>query len=169
MKDSCPFASKLLGKYFDGEATSEEKDRIEAHLHGCPSCRRDLHAMGRLRAAVEAPVEEALQKEEFQWVWQKIERKIRLEERPTWQERVRGWLEAFRLPQKRVLLPAAAAVVLLLIAGQVLFPKTPSYPGRSVVEYVESQTGTVMVYQPEKADFTLIWLFEDPEEETTPT
>ena len=61
----------------------------------------------------------------------------------------------------------ATAIVLALVASPLLFKKTPSYSDRSVVEYVESQTYNVMVYEAEKAKVTVIWLFEEMEGEST--
>jgi anti-sigma-K factor RskA len=116
---------------------------------------------------VKAPVEEAVQKEDFQWVWQKIERGIRLEERPTFWETLRSWLQIPPLFQRKVWIPAvAAAAIILVITIPLLFKKTPSYPSPSVVEYVESQTHNVMVYESENTKVTVIWLFEEPEKET---
>jgi hypothetical protein len=63
----------------------------------------------------------------------------------------------------------ATLVVLLFITAQIFFKKIPSYSGASVVEYVESETNNVMVYDLEKAKVTVIWLFEEPEEEVSPS
>jgi hypothetical protein len=60
----------------------------------------------------------------------------------------------------------ATIMVLFFITTQIYFKKTPSYSGASVVEYVESETNNVMVYDLEKAKVTVIWLFEEPEEES---
>jgi hypothetical protein len=62
--------------------------------------------------------------------------------------------------------PAAAAIViLLLIITPYFYTKTPSSSDPSVVEYVESQTHNVMVYESEKGDVTVIWLLEGPGKE----
>jgi len=165
MKDSCAALSKLLEKYFDQEVTDEERSFVEAHLLDCHSCQDLLRSMEKLRDLVKAPVEEAIQKEDFQWTWQKIERGIRLEEKPAFWENLQSWLQTFPLFQRKFWVPAvAAAVILLAITAPLLFKKTPSYPSPSVVEYVESQTHNVMVYELEKAKVTVIWLFEGLEE-----
>jgi anti-sigma factor RsiW len=167
MKESCSDISRLLEKYFDQEVTEEERSLVEAHLSDCHACQDLLRSMEKLRGLVKAPVEEALQKEDFQWMWQKIERGIRLEEKPTFWESVGSWLSTIPLFQKKVWVPAvAAALILLAITVPLLFKKTPSYPSLSVVEYVESQTYNVMVYELEKGKVTVIWLFEEPEKET---
>jgi hypothetical protein len=164
MKDSCSSILKLLEKYFDQEVTDKEKVLVEGHLHGCPACRNVLRSMEELRRLIKVPVEEAVQIEEFPWVWQKIEREIRRPQaRLTWWQSLRSWLDVSPLFKRRVWIPAVATVVVLLfITGQIIFRKTPSYPDASVVEYVESETDNVMVYQLEKQKVTVIWVFEEP-------
>ena len=164
MKDSCSSISKLLEKYFDQEVTEKERQLVQGHLHSCPACRDTLTSMEELRTLLKAPVEEAAQIEEFPWVWQKIEREIRSpKERLTWWQSLRSWLDVSPLFKKRVWIPAVATVVVLLfITAQIIFEKTPSYADASVVEYVESQTDNVMVYNLEKAKVTVIWVFDEP-------
>jgi len=167
MKGSCSAVSKLLEKYFDQEVTDEERSLVEAHLLDCHACQDVLRSVEKLRNLVRAPVEEAVQKEDFQWVWQKIERGIRLKERPTFWETLQSWLQIPPLFQRKVWIPAVATItIILLITIPLLFKKTPSYPSLSVVEYVESQTHNVMVYESENTKVTVIWLFEEPEKET---
>ena len=170
MKNSCSSISKLLEKYFDREVTEKERVLVEGHLQDCLACRNALRSMEELRTLIKVPVEEAVQKEEFPWVWQKIEREIRLQKKLTWWQTLRSWIDVSPLLKRKVWIPAAATlVVLLLISAQIIFQKTPSYPDASVVEYVESQTDNVMVYQLEKPKVTVIWLFEGPEKEHSTT
>jgi len=167
MKGSCSAVSKLLEKYFDQEVTDEERSLAEAHLLDCHACQDVLRSVEKLRNLVWAPVEEAVQKEDFQWVWQKIERGIRLKERPTFWETLQSWLQIPPLFQRKVWIPAVATItIILLITIPLLFKKNPSYPSLSVVEYIESQTHNVMVYESENTKVTVIWLFEEPEKET---
>jgi len=170
MKDFCSSVSKLLEKYFDQEVTDKERLLVEGHLQDCPACQDALRSMEGLRTLIKIPVEEAIQKEDFPWVWQKIEREIRLHEKLTWWQSVRSWLDVSPLFKKKVWIPAVATlVVFLFITSQIFFKKIPSYSGASVVEYVESETNNVMVYDLEKAKVTVIWLFEEPEEEVSPS
>jgi anti-sigma factor RsiW len=166
MKDSCSSISKFLEKYFDQEVTDKERSLVEGHLQECQACQDALMSMEELRTLIKNPVEEAAQKEDFPWVWQKIEREIRLQEKLTWWQALRSWLDISPLFKKKVWIPAAATVVVLLfITAQIFFKKIPSYSETSVVEYVESKTNNVMVYDIEKAKLTVIWVFEEPEEE----
>ena len=166
MKNYCSQVSRLLEKYFDQEVTEEERSLVESHLQSCPGCRDALHSMERVRILIKKPVEEAVETEDFPWVWEKIERGIQLEERPTIWESLRSWLDLSHLLKRRVVIPVVAAVVILiLVTTPLLFKKTTSYPSPSVVEYVESSNYNVMVYESENSKMTVIWLFEGPEQE----
>jgi len=170
MKNSCSSVSTLLEKYFDQEVTDEERFLVEGHLQDCPGCRDALKSMEELRTLMSAPVEEAVRKEDFPWVWQKIEREIRSQKKRTWWQSLRSWLDVTPLFRRKVWIPAVATVVVLLfISTEIILKKTPSYTDASVVEYVESQSDNVMVYQLEEPKATVIWLFEGPEKERTAT
>jgi len=166
MKDSCSSVSELLEKYFDQEVTDRERLLVEGHLQGCPICRDALTSMEGLRTLIKVPIEEATQQEDFPWVWQKIERGIRLQEKVSWWQSLRSWIHLSPLLKKKTWIPAVAIiVVLLLITTQVILKKTPSYSDASVVEYIESETHNIMVYESEKAKMTVIWLFDEEDEE----
>ena len=166
MKDFCSSVSKLLEKYFDQEVTDKERLLVEGHLQDCQACQDALKSMEELRTLIKVPVEEATQKEDFPWVWQKIEKEIRLQKNQTWWQSLHSWLDLSPLFKKKVWIPAVASImVLLVITTQIYFKKIISYSGVSVVEYIESQTNNVMVYDLEKEKVTVIWVFEEPEEE----
>jgi anti-sigma factor RsiW len=165
MKDSCSALSELLEKYFDQEVTDEEKSLVDAHLVDCHACRDLLRSMEKMRDLVKAPVEEASGKEDFQWVWQKVERGLRREEKPAFWETLQRWLQIPPLSKKRVWIPAAAMAMILLITLSLFFKKNPSYQSVSVVEYIESDTNNVMVYESEDSKVTVIWLFDETEME----
>jgi anti-sigma factor RsiW len=170
MTNSCSSISTVLEKYFDQEVTDEEKFLVEGHLQDCPVCRDVLKSMEELRTLIKVPVEEAVRTEDFPWVWQKIERGIRIQEKRTWWQSLLSWRGITPLLRRKVWIPAVAtALVLLFVTTQIIFKKIPSYPDVSVVEYVESQSDNVMVYQLEDPKVTVIWLFEGPEEEGTTT
>jgi hypothetical protein len=51
-------------------------------------------------------------------------------------------------------------IILILFISQLFFKKTPSHLDQTVVEYIESKTYNVMLYEFEKSKITVIWLFE---------
>ena len=166
MKSECSSVSKLLDRYFDQEVTPEERSLVEGHLPDCSACRMALDTMRNLRILIRNPVEKAVEKETFPWVWEKIEKGIQQKERPDLWDFLISWLDSTPFLKRKILIPAVAAVVILiLITTPFLYKKMSSYPELSVVEYVESDTYNVMVYEPETPQVTVIWLFEGPEEE----
>jgi hypothetical protein len=166
MKRECSSISRLLEKYFDQEVTPEERSLVEDHLPDCSACRMALDSMQNLRILIKNPVEEAVGKENFPWVWEKIEKGIQRKERLGLWDFLKSWLDVTPLLKRKILIPAvAAAVILILITAPLLYKKISSYPVQSVVEYVESETYNVMVYELETPQVTVIWLFEGPEEE----
>jgi hypothetical protein len=116
MKAPCFSVSELLEKYFDQEVTDEERSLVEGHLQGCPSCQDVLKSLNEVRNLIKAPVEEALRKEQFEWLWQRIKEEVQQEERLTWWESIRSWFNPFRFFQKKVWIPAAVAILILITA-----------------------------------------------------
>ncbi len=159
--NKCLSIEKLLNKYFDQEATKEEISLIEEHIRNCPNCQATLKAMEEIRDAVKNPVEEALKRENFPWVWEKIEKEIRLKERTSWWQNLHLRLDISPLFKKRIFIPALSVmIILVLIISQLFFKKPPSHIDQTVVEYIESKTYNVMLYEFDKSKITVIWLFE---------
>ena len=101
-------------------------------------------------------------------MWQNIQRELRLGEKPSWREAIRGWLDISPLFRKKVWIPALATVAILVsIMVPLLYKKIPSPSVLSVVEYVDSPLYNVMVYESEKSNVTVIWLFDGQEEESS--
>ena len=115
------------------------------------------------------PVESLPGAGDFDRVWMKVRREIQREASPRGWESLLSWFNLSSLFRKKVWIPAAAALSLLLVL--VFSPRlkeTPSIPVQYGVEYVESKTNNVMVYEVGPA-VTVIWLFEGDEEEATPS
>jgi hypothetical protein len=168
MKDSCSSLSPLLERYFDREVTDQERALVETHLADCSACKNALRSMEGLGSLMKVPLEAYAREEDFTRVWLKIQRRTRSEEKPSWREAFRAWFVFPVLLQKRVWIPAVATLlVLIFITVPLLFKESPSIPGKFGVEYVESMTNNVMVYEIEKERVTVIWLLEGTEGEPT--
>ncbi len=163
MKETCP--SELVEKYFDQEVTDEERSLVESHLKVCPDCQSALDKMEAIRVLIKAPVEEAGQAENFERLWRKIEREIEAQPKPYWKESIRRWFGVGPIFRRKWWAPAvAAAIILMVVVAPLLFKKTSSPSNTSVVEYVESESYNVMVYDLDKGN-TVIWLLDRPETE----
>jgi anti-sigma factor RsiW len=168
MKDSCFSISKVLEKYFDRETTADEGILVQDHLRQCAACQVQLKSMEELRTALRSPVDEAVKEETFAWVWQKIEREIQDRAKPSWRESIRAWFGLSFPIRRRVWIPAVAAALLIIAIGSpLLFKETPSQTELSIVEYVQSDTHNVMVFESEKENVAIIWLFEGTEGESS--
>jgi len=167
MKHLCSSVSELLEKYVDQEVTDQENTLVETHLLDCSSCRDDLKSLEELSNVMKVPLGEMGREEDFDRAWLKIKRGIRSEEKRSWREIFRFGLGLPVLHQKRVWIPAVAAIlVLIFVTVPLLMKKSPSLPVDFGVEYVESKTNNVMVYEVGPT-VTVIWLFEGTEEEAT--
>ncbi len=170
MREPCRLISNLLEKFFDQEASDQEKAKVESHLRDCPMCRQSLERMEALRTLIRAPIDQASRNEAYPWVWQKIEKGIKAKARGSVWDSLVPWLDLSFLRRRRVWAPAVAAALLLFILLVPWFYKeTPSHPEGFVVEYVESKTNNVMVYELEQVKVTVIWLFEATENGPSPS
>lgn len=107
---NCHHIQKRLSAYQDGEIAGKERERIAAHLEGCPAC-RSAYA-------------------ELEQVWQSLEKLPEIEASPGFEKRLFGRLDAAYEPRSRWcfhwvswadqwrLAPAMATV--LLLVGTVL-------------------------------------------------
>jgi anti-sigma-K factor RskA len=171
MKGTCSRTAERLEKYFDGEMTEHERNLVRDHLLECRTCQAELNYLKELHTLIATPVDEAARQEDFPWVWQKIERRIQAEEKPSRLQSLREWLALSPFLRRRVWVPALAVALLVAAAAPFLMEITSSPSAASVVVYVESQTNNVMVYESETDQETavVIWLFEEPDEESSPT
>jgi hypothetical protein len=97
----------------------------------------------------------------------KIERKIQ-QEKPAWRKRLGVGLMLPNAPEESLGSCGGCGHCSFLALAPSFFMKVPSSPDSSVVEYVESQNYNVMVYESEKENVTVIWLFEGPQKEVYP-
>lgn len=166
MKDRCSAVSVLLERYHDREVTEEERKLIEEHLSQCSSCRDLLSMTVEISGLVKAPIQEASERVDFERTWVKIRREIEKKEPVSWWISFAEWLQLSLFSWKRVWVPATAAVLIALglIVGPLLMEDQELLKASSV-EYVESSDYNVMIYEGEKGNITVIWLFDRSDEE----
>lgn len=169
MKDRCSAVSTLLERYHDQEVTEEERKEIEEHLSECSSCRDLLSRTAEIAELIKLPIHDSSERADFEKAWVKIRREIQKKEPLPWWISVGEWLRVSLFSWKRAWVPAMAAalIALGLIAGPVLLEDRGTLKVFSV-EYVESSNYNVMIYEGEKGNVTVIWLF-DPSDEEAPT
>jgi anti-sigma factor RsiW len=176
----CRHIQKRLDAFQDGELTPAARARAEAHLARCPACTGELAALGRLRAALTAPVTEP---PDAVWdaFWPQVRSRIAsapLDEAParpaTWLAGVGPW---------RFAIGSALAVALALLVVVAPWQRQPDLPEgprvaapglpaevprgglpvtpAAVVESVETgdPQSSVMVFTNPDAEMTVVWVF----------
>jgi len=110
MIQECP-DRQLLSVYFDGELPSPWKEKMEAHVAGCPACARRLEAYRRdsLVAAREGDAGLPAARER---VWQKLEQRMGADVPSARPRYAAVWRRSVSIP-----LPAAAAAAIILIVA----------------------------------------------------
>jgi len=119
MKNECP-DRQLLSIYFDREMDSPWKEKMESHIADCADCAEQLAAYKNISLSL-APAGDELLKEAQQRVLQKLETTGNYSSyanRPAWAAPI--WKRRVSIP-----VPAAAAVVFMLIALALLLIRSP--------------------------------------------
>ena len=120
MRQECSFR-QWISVYFDGEMDSPWKEKMEAHIEGCADCARQLDAYKKISLSL-APAEDEFPDEAQRRVLQKLEASGHYSgygNRPVWR-RPPVWKRRVSIP-----IPAAAAVVFMLIALSFLWIRSP--------------------------------------------
>jgi anti-sigma factor RsiW len=105
---------ELLSAYLDGELSSDEQGRVEAHLASCEGCRAGLEALASVKRVVSGTAMLAAPDD----LVGALQRKWRPEEKPDW----RAWL----IP--KVWVPAGVAALAALLLGLWLNPGEEEIP-----------------------------------------
>ena len=111
----------LKSDYLDAEATADQRQRIEEHLHACQYCRALAEELRKQRALFQKMVRHEVPEA----VWQNIRAAI-IKERAAREHSVfagvREWCEGlFRIPRPAFAL-ASVFAALILVAALVVFP-----------------------------------------------
>jgi hypothetical protein len=134
----CP-DRQLLSVYFDGEMPSPWKEKMDAHIAGCPECARQLEtyrSISRAAAGDEFAGKVEAVKEQ---VWHKLEQRTGMTaDSAAWPAAVRNravWRRHISVP-----LPAAAAAVVLFVALAFLIVLKITGPAESSGMTLASET-----------------------------
>mgnify|MGYP000270064777 CR=1 FL=1 len=151
-----PCDHEQLSRYHDGEATSQEIRRIEAHLPHCPDCRNMLADFDRLGHLMRSHGERALAAADTSAVMQRL-----LTRRQQRREAFAGWRNWFK--PARLFLPVTVTVLALAIY---IIPRPFKIEpdGQAPSAIINSFTGSVtsvMLFETPNTHQTIIWFKED--------
>ena len=163
----CDAIKRSLGAWLDGEASQSEAELIRAHVEGCPSCLGEKERLERLQAAVRGFFEMEASGLAFEPFWDGVRQRI-LEKR-RWHARL--WDRAsyvFYAQRLAWAIPVAIVFLLALFSLEQFFPGWRWGSNRGDVTAVESIDGhgfNVALFRESKTKTTVIWLFENQEDE----
>ena len=156
MKDEpTPCDPKRVSLFFDQELPPEEHDRVSRHLNNCPVCQKELQDMQAVskmfRAEMEADVFQAGLYNLERSVMDQIKRK-----KTPWWERLANTFISFKF-----LVPAAAAVAMLVISVSVSRYSAIEAGPSAIVDSFTGETSSVMIMETPDSQHTIIWFNEE--------
>jgi anti-sigma factor RsiW len=177
MKSTCSKTRQRLERYFDGELSRRQKDRVEDHLAACAPCERHLEALRRTAGAVQSTMRARTADVDFDAVWSGIAPRLDGPKPSIW-ERWNVSIREFFAAYKPVLAMAgAAAVIAALVAVPLLLRDDPTRPSQGpelakvqsnecIIESIEASGSTPMVQELQNQT-KVIWMIEEPEDDST--
>lgn len=144
---------ELIGRYFDGEVSEEEYDRIGRHLKDCSSCQKILQDNQAISTVFRDNLEREVSQADFGVLETRVLDQIRQKENPWW-KRI-----AKRFSSIRILIPATALAALILFFAITREPTTISGPS-AIIEAFSGEVSSVMIIETPKSRQTIIWYKE---------
>jgi hypothetical protein len=160
---NCQRMEELIPKVVDREALDWEVEAVNAHLSSCASCselRDGLLAVGGL---VRRDIAAAVEKADFSGMWAKVEAGMDRVDAKHDSERMKRLLFSWGAVSRW----AAVAAVAAAFAWAVMLPPGAlhdygSADNRIEVSSIEGgKDNTVMIYESEEDNVTIIWVIED--------
>lgn len=167
MMMDCENVRKSLGAFLDEELNGSEAERIRMHVQGCPSCLAEKEQLERLQASLKGVLEGRASGVAFGPFWDGVRRRI-LEKKP-WTARLWDWVRPALYPERLAwAIPVAIVLLLAIVSLEQFFPGWRWGSNRGNTTAVDSIDGhgfNVAVFRESKTKTTVIWLYENQEEE----
>lgn len=167
MKTDCEAIENLLGAWLDGELDRSDAERVEMHVQGCSSCLRTKERLEQLQASLKDVLRAEASQLPFDPFWNGVCQRI-LEKR-AWPARIREWLASALYPQRLAwAIPVVIVFLLGVLSLEQFFPgwRWGSSPGNAAaVDSIDGHGFNVAVFRESKTKTTVIWLFENQEDE----
>jgi hypothetical protein len=163
----CEAVRRLVGAWLDGELGQSEAELIGLHLQQCPLCVEEKSRLERLQLSLKNVLEEKASGLLFEPFWDRLNQRI-LEKR-SWHAKLRDWFSSVFYPQRLAWgIPAAILLLLALLSFEDYIPgwhRSSNKPSLTAVDSVDGHGFNVAVFRESKTKTTVIWLFENQENE----
>jgi hypothetical protein len=162
----CEKAKELIERFHDRELRGEEHDSVSKHLEQCENCSHELEKLDRMSSALKAHYEKLEASQDFSGLWNRVSEAIEEDEaRPkALRERLS---KIFTLPKRVAALAAAMATAIVLIFFYLSGGPKPALAANDcIIDSVDAENCSVMVYETGSTKMKIIWVMEEPKEET---
>ncbi len=163
---NCEATKRLLGTWLDGELGSAEAREIQKHTEECPACSEEKRRLTHLQASLGAVFQAQASGLDFEPFWNGVRRRILEDHAP--RAGFLDWLR-FALPPQRLAwaIPLVIVFILGVFSLEQFFPKWRggNKGNLAAVESVDGHGFNVAVFRESKTKTTVIWLFQNQEEE----
>lgn len=115
--NACVKVKNLLSRYLDQETSQADTAFVEAHVHTCPLCRKELSALAQVKNVITTRQRKALPEEYVvSRLREQLDAERVMEQQPSWLENIGG------LSRKLIPVPvgviAVSLIFFMLISGQ---------------------------------------------------
>lgn len=163
----CEKVKELLEKFHDQELRGKKFDEVNEHLKSCETCSHELERLRQMSSMLKSHCEEVARSQDFSGLWNRVSEAIDSSEavKPkTFRERLSG---IFSLPKPiYALAGATAAAVLALFIYLSSGPSTVLAANDCVIDSVDADNGSVMVYETGPTKMKIIWVMEQTSQES---
>jgi predicted anti-sigma-YlaC factor YlaD len=164
MKD-CEGIKRLLGPWIDGELDTDQAAEVQLHVQACASCLDEKARLERLEFSLKSLLETKASEVAFDTFWAGVRQRIADEK--SWRTRAVDWLRGvFSPPRLAWAVPAMVVILVAALSLDQFFPGWRWAFGPTNVASVESIDGhgfNVALLREAKTKTTVIWLFENQE------
>lgn len=167
MKTDCEAIESLLGAWLDGELDRPDVERVEMHVQGCSSCLKTKECLEQIQASLKDVLGAEAARLPFDPFWNGVSRRI--SEKRAWHTPIREWWASALYPQRLAwAIPVVIVFLLGVLSLEQFFPgwRWGSNPGNAAaVDSIDGHGLNVAVFRESKTKTTVIWLFENQEDE----
>jgi anti-sigma factor RsiW len=166
MKTTCEKVRELLGRFHDNELREDDYQVVVDHLHSCDGCSREMAKLERISDAVRKHYETISSSEDFSGVWARIAPDTggTVSDSPPW------WSSIGRIfwrPRSLWAAAAAVAAALILLFAYLPNVQKPAVAANDcIIDKVESENSSVMVYETGDTKMKIIWVIDQQNGDT---
>jgi anti-sigma factor RsiW len=167
MAIDCKKTIGLLGGYHDRQLRGRKLDEVSEHLRQCESCSDELESLRRMSRALKEHYEGVASDVDLSSVWAGVDA-ASIEAETGWrgESPIDRLIRLLWIPK-----PAWAAVAVIAVAIVIALAYAPGNHQPStlaandcIIDSVESEGFSVMVYEVGDSKMKMIWVMEQPQE-----